>query len=518
MIWKSLKHCCSTLQIGLIPKKPIERTFHLYQRQLHSVAGAHALNVRCAWPLVVIQRKTVKCNGLLFSSTGRRSFLFPGFFNPPSKGVSLPGQGLKKLSKKEKEAEEENSLVLSFFNKRIEEQNEGRKKNPNFPDTKFFWNFSKKYIMLVLLLAVLYPEIKDILFAVEIEPTVEKAVISEAPQSALIAIYHALPLRFISRIAGRVAELELPNFSKKFILSSFCKIFGVNIDECLVKDFKVYSSIAQFFRRPLDPTCRPMDGNTDFVFPADGKILTMSKVNGGLVEQVKGLDYSIQKFLGPLVHEPIHENWDRKPGYKYIWSRVQPEMYQKALMTDPINNELFHCVIYLSPRDCHRFFSPVDWQMKHRRHFPAQLLSVNPKVAMSIKDLFVLNERVVLSGLWKHGYFSFTAVGATNVGSMKIYEDILLETNRPGRVKPGSYYDNFFGGDDGFEMKKGDDLGEFNFGSTVILIFEAPKDTVFNMKPGQTVTYNTDFYNDKPITIATTSEVEKEECNVTEES
>ena len=61
-------------------------------------------------------------------------------------------------------------------------------------------------------------------------------------------------------------------------------------------------------------------------------------------------------------------------------------------------------------------------------------------------------------------------------------------------------------------------MGEFNFGSTVILIFEAPKDTVFNMEPGQTVTYNTDFYNNKPIAIATTSEVEKVECNKTEES
>uniref|UniRef100_A0A8D0TD33 Phosphatidylserine decarboxylase proenzyme, mitochondrial n=1 Tax=Sus scrofa TaxID=9823 RepID=A0A8D0TD33_PIG len=154
-------------------------------------------------------------------------------------------------------------------------------------------------------------------------------------------------------------------------------------------------------------------------------------------------------------------------------------------------NELYHCVIYLAPGDYHCFHSPTDWTVSHRRHFPGSLMSVNPGMARWIKELFCHNERVVLTGDWKHGFFSLTAVGATNVGSIRIYFDQDLHTNSP-RYSKGSYNDFSFvthTNKEGIPMRKGEHLGEFNLGSTIVLIFEAPKDFNFKLKAGQKIRF-----------------------------
>ena len=84
---------------------------------------------------------------------------------------------------------------------------------------------------------------------------------------------------------------------------------------------------------------------------------------------------------------------------------------------------MFHCVIYLAPGDYHRFHSPTDWEIFYRRHFPGELFGVSPSIASWLKGLYNLNERVVYYGKWKYGFFSMTAVGATNVGSIKVFMD-----------------------------------------------------------------------------------------------
>lgn len=125
-----------------------------------------------------------------------------------------------------------------------------------------------------------------------------------------------------------------------------------------------------------------------------------------------------------------------------------PSSFRDLLLSSP-DNDLFHIVVYLAPGDYHCFHSPTDWKVELRRHFPGKaahpfnpsipfsclflhflslsslgsLMSVNPGVARLVKELFCLNERVALIGQWQHGFFSLTAVGATNVGSIRIYFD-----------------------------------------------------------------------------------------------
>lgn len=148
-----------------------------------------------------------------------------------------------------------------------------------------------------------------------------------------------------------------------------------------------------------------------------------------------------------------------------------------------------------------RFHSPSEWSPTHRKHIPGELLSVNPRIAKWVPGLFCLNERAVYLGTWQHGFFSFSAVGqlcnccilictittcnfflgATNVGSIRVYFDKSLHTNRPKSnyiVKDKCLGTNL-------KLTKGEAVGEFRMGSTIVLIFEAPPEFKFSLQLGQ---------------------------------
>ncbi|MEE6504230.1 hypothetical protein FKM82_005108 [Ascaphus truei] len=289
-----------------------------------------------------------------------------------------------------------------------------------------------------------------------------------------VALYKTVPTRLLSRAWGRLNQVELPTWLRKPVYSLYIWTFGVNMKEAAVEDLHQYRNLSEFFRRKLKPQARPVCDSHSVISPSDGKILHFGRVKNCEVEQVKGVTYSLESFLGP------------QTGAENV--SVSKTSFQEQLVTQE-GNELYHCVIYLAPGDYHCFHSPTDWNVYHRRHFPGSLMSVNPGVARWIKELFCYNERVVLSGGWKHGFFSLTAVGATNVGSIRIYFDRDLQTNSP-RYSKGSHNDLSYvtnNNQDGIAMRKGEQLGEFNLGSTIVLIFEAPKDFTFNLKAGQKI-------------------------------
>ena len=405
-----------------------------------------------------------------------RRFIFPNsLYNRAGIGFNLPGQGLKKKMSKE---DEDNNLVLNFINKKMQEQEEGKERFPILPDYKFFWKVFAYGVFTVFFGFLVYPDLKALVFK-EYDVAIDtKAYDSIKPESILAYIYLSLPLRFFSRLFGRFMNLKLNSLTRSFVLNGFCFLTGANVNEALVTDFNQYKSLGAFFRRPIKSELRPIDPSSDVVSPSDGRILIYGSVNDGKVEQVKGVTYSLQSFLGPLKSETVEI---------LEFTKISEKIFQKSLMRDPVNNNLYQCVVYLAPKDYHGFHSPVDWTIKRRRHFPGELLSVNPRIASWIKNLFVLNERVVLSGEWKYGFFSMSAVGATNVGSIKIYGDALLHTNQI-KFKSGTYHDlNFY--NEEIKIKKGDPVGEFNLGSTIVLLFEAPKNFSFDLQKDQKVKY-----------------------------
>ncbi|KAF9221233.1 phosphatidylserine decarboxylase [Gyrodon lividus] len=155
-------------------------------------------------------------------------------------------------------------------------------------------------------------------------------------------------------------------------------------------------------------------------------------------------------------------------------------------------NTLYFTVIYLAPGDYHRFHSPTAWVVEKRRHFVGELFSVSPYMAKRLQNLFVLNERVALLGKWRYGFFGMVPVGATNVGSIKVNFDSALRTNVRGRPPPpGTYTEAVYSAAspllNGQPLIPAQEMGGFCLGSTIVLVFEAPKTFEFAIKAGQKV-------------------------------
>lgn len=173
---------------------------------------------------------------------------------------------------------------------------------------------------------------------------------------------------------------------------------------------------------------------------------------------------------------------------------------------------LYYVVIYLAPGDYHRFHSPIPWVVEGRRHFAGELYSVSPYLQRNLPGLFTLNERIALLGRWRYGFFSMTPVGATNVGSIKINFDSELRTNNlladtaarraaALAAKNGEEYHGFTEATyrnasktlGGHALQRGEEVGGFQLGSTIVLVFEAPKNKEngsgwhWNIQKGQRV-------------------------------
>jgi phosphatidylserine decarboxylase len=332
----------------------------------------------------------------------------------------------------------------------------------------------------------------------------------------------------------------------------------LSLSEVAEPDLHVYPNLASFFYRTLKPGVRPIDPNPNAVVsPADGKVIQFGTIeHGGEVEQVKGVTYSLDSLLGsvrPTQRAPIadastdakqahskvgeqdtvraDEEFANVNGISYtlpnLFSGPWPKDGKPAEMpadqsTEPAPSSvsevsadlanaeparpwwaptsaktptgLYYCVIYLAPGDYHRFHSPVSWVVESRRHFAGELYSVSPYLQRTLPGLFTLNERVVLLGRWRWGFFSYIPVGATNVGSIKINFDRELRTNSlttdtaadraaEEAAQRGEPYSGFAEASyehastilGGHALKRGEEMGGFQLGSTIVLVFEAPK-------------------------------------------
>lgn len=222
-----------------------------------------------------------------------------------------------------------------------------------------------------------------------------------------VGLLKTLPSRLLSRAWGSFHQLELPMFLRRPLLGLYVWAFSCDLEEAVEEDLRKYENLGSFFKRGLKPGKREIDQKSTLVSPVDGKLLHLGIVEDDILEQIKGVTYCLKTFLGPN---------HTKVGMTTDSPKVEGE-----------EKQLYHCVIYLSPGDFHWFYSPADWKVAVRRHFPGLLLSVEPRVTRWIKGLFNLNERVVLIGSWKYGFFSYAAVGAFNVGSIEMdFDEVFM--------------------------------------------------------------------------------------------
>jgi phosphatidylserine decarboxylase len=267
-----------------------------------------------------------------------------------------------------------------------------------------------------------------------------------------------LPTRAGSRLWGSINEVPLPHWARRPLFSVYAKFFDCNLDEAVASDLLAYNTLQELFGRTLKEGSRPVDRAAVLTSPADCKVLHYGHTTNHTVEQIKGIAYKIADFLGELPQP--------KPG-----------------------NKIYHCVLYLAPGDYHHFHSPTEWRAANARHYAGHLFSVSPLAAKLIPSLFVLNERVVLSGDWKHGFFSMTAVGAYNVGSIAVDCIPDLQTNHPHHRHDTQTLTQSLSLPANTKFTHGDHVGAFRLGSTVVLVFEAPEDFQFTITHNQKLKY-----------------------------
>lgn len=296
---------------------------------------------------------------------------------------------------------------------------------------------------------------------------------------------------FISRIFGVIAAVKFPKFIQNFINRKYVEFFKIDMSE--FDPPQSYASLnALFTRRLLSPREIAAD-ETAFISPSDGVIFESGCCADLRAFSVKGCEYSLSELLGRTFTAS-------ESGATYSASGVRAEIYsdessasretsaedaQGGENTKGVN--LSYANIYLSPRDYHHYHAPCDLSVLQALYIPADLYSVAKKFLLKIPNLYAKNERVILKcKMPSGGILWMVFVGALNVGKMRFDFDTRIQTNACASRAEALYeYENL-------NFKKGDHLGNFELGSTIVLVaqseflkFETPTDT--SVKFGQKI-------------------------------
>ena len=244
----------------------------------------------------------------------------------------------------------------------------------------------------------------------------------------------------ISQYFGKFAKKEFPPFFQNIINKGYVYFLGLDMSE--FKSPQEYKSLnALFTRELLQP--RVIDQSSEnFISPADSFITQCGQAKEDTVYQIKGMPYSMEELL---TYNVAKEN-------------------QEKLLNGAYMN------FYLSPKDYHRYHASFDCKIKKLIHVPGKLYPVNFKYLNKEIGLFVQNERVILECITPDDkLFYMIFVGALNVGQMVFEFEPSVQTNIDTSEMKVIEYDNL-------EVKKGDCLGYFKMGSTVVMFWE--KDSV----------------------------------------
>ena len=244
---------------------------------------------------------------------------------------------------------------------------------------------------------------------------------------------YLMPKQALTAFAGWVAGSQWGSATTG-IIDWFVQRYHVNMAEAANPDTASYKSFNEFFTRSLRADARPL-AETAFVSPVDGAISQCGPIDGDQVFQAKGHSYSTRALVG---------------GDAALAAQFQHGAF---------------ATLYLSPRDYHRIHMPCAGRLTRMIHVPGELFSVNPTTARGVPGLFARNERVVCVFEGAHGPFVMVLVGATIVGSMATVWHGVVNPPRPGTLREWSYEM------DSISLEKGEEMGRFLLGSTVVMLF-----------------------------------------------
>ena len=241
------------------------------------------------------------------------------------------------------------------------------------------------------------------------------------------------PKQALTAFAGWVAGRERGWVTTE-IVRRFVAKYQVNMDEALDSDIASYPTFNAFFTRALKPGARPLAA-APLICPVDGAISQFGRIDKDQIFQAKGHHYSTTAVLG---------------GNAALAAQFEGGHF---------------ATIYLSPKDYHRIHMPCDGVLTRMIYVPGELFSVNPTTARGVPGLFARNERVVCLFDAPQGAFALILVGATIVGSMATVWHGVINPPRLADVREWAYPACQV------SLKKGDEMGRFLLGSTVVLLF-----------------------------------------------
>ena len=244
---------------------------------------------------------------------------------------------------------------------------------------------------------------------------------------------YLLPQQGLSRLILAATRVRTAWF-KNWTIRAFLKLYRVDMTEAAESDPYRYGSFNEFFTRALNDGARAIASDESAVAsPVDGCVSEAGTIDRGRLLQAKGRHYGLTELLAA-------QPWA---------SRFEGGSF---------------ATIYLAPFNYHRVHMPLRGDLRATVYVPGRLFSVNAATAQHVPGLFARNERILTLFDSGAGHFALVLVGALNVGSMATVwaGDITPAARRVVTQVPGPPT----------ALEKGAELGRFNMGSTVILLFE----------------------------------------------
>lgn len=259
-------------------------------------------------------------------------------------------------------------------------------------------------------------------------------------QRLKVVFHYLFPQLPVTRLAGWLAEKKW-GFVTHSIIRLFAKKYQINLAEAEKSQPSDYASFNEFFIRPLKADARPINAEANALcFPADGKVSECGVIADNQLLQAKGHSFTLETLLA-----------------------------NDFAIAEQFRNGSF-ITTYLSPRDYHRVHMPCDAILKKMIYVPGELYSVNPFLAEHIPNLFARNERVICEFETAFGPMVQILVGATITASISTVWAGVINPPRSNSVREYHYNTT---GESAVQLKKGQEMGAFRLGSTVINLFPA---------------------------------------------